>query len=373
MREQADHPAQRFYRDPARSWTLPAHYYFEPGIYRQELDRIFCRSWNFVCHEGRVREPGAYMTTRIGDQSVLVIRGKDGILRAFYNVCQHRGHELLEGFGTGAKVIVCPYHAWSYRSDGSLRTARGTEELPDFDPKDFALKPVRVETRFACVFVNLDSDAPDLESQAGELEAEILSAMPSLGDLTFSRRLTWTVKANWKNTIDNFLECYHCAPAHRAFTELVDMPTYRSVCHALWSSHKGRMGRGPNAAYSVDPGTNNPAFAAWWLWPNTTFVVMPGSDNFMTFHMAPTGPETTFECADFYFRAAKPSRGEEESVAYMDKVLNPEDIAIVESVQRGLHSRGYGQGRYVVNGGRTQLSEHALHHFHGLILDALQN
>jgi phenylpropionate dioxygenase-like ring-hydroxylating dioxygenase large terminal subunit len=372
MREQRDHPAQRFYRDPARSWTLPAPFYFEPDIYRQELDGIFYRSWNFVCHEALVREPGAYATTRIGDQSILVIRGKDRGLRAFYNVCQHRGHELLKGRGDGVKAVVCPYHAWSYRLDGSLRTARGAEALPDFNPDDFALKPVRLETLFSCVFVNLDPDAPTLRSQAGDLEAEILSETPNLGDLTFARRLTWDVKANWKNTVDNFLECYHCAPAHPAFTQLVDMSTYRSVCHGLWSSHKGRMGRGADAVYEVGPDASNQTFAAWWLWPNATFVLLPGSDGLMTFHMAPTGPETTFECADFYFRQAEPSRGEEEAIAYMDKVLNPEDIAIVESVQRGLHSRGYRQGRYMVDEDRTALSEHTVHHFHGLVLDALQ-
>lgn len=363
-------PAERHFAEPERSWTLAAPYYFDPEIYRSELDRVFYRSWNFVCHEELVREPGAYTTFRIGDQNVFVMRGKDGALRGFHNVCQHRGHELLKGSGK-TPVITCPYHAWSYRTDGSLRTARGTQDLPDFDPKDFGLRPVQVELFCHFVFINMDPKAPGLGAQTEHLEQELRTYTPEIDKLTHARRLEWEIKANWKNTVDNFLECFHCNVAHPAFAELVDMPTYRSKTYGIWSSHIGDAGKPDSAAFRYERRSNEPGFAAWWLWPNLTIFVMPGCPNFITFQMIPTGPETTHEIMDFYLSSATPNEMEEAAIRYAKDTLNPEDISVVESVQRGLHSLGYSQGRYVVDKERSEKSEHALHHFHGLILDAL--
>ncbi|MFQ5939130.1 MAG: SRPBCC family protein, partial [Alphaproteobacteria bacterium] len=113
-------------------------------------------------------------------------------------------------------------------------------------------------------------------------------------------------------------------------------------------------------------------FGAWWLWPNVNFVVNPGESNVVVMHMMPSGPETTIEHLDFYFLTEKPSEQQRAVIEYFGKVLNPEDVNLVESVQRGLHSRGYHQSRYIVDRDRTELSEHAVHHFHSLVLDALK-
>jgi choline monooxygenase len=363
-------PSERHFAEPERSWTLAAPYYFDAEVYRRELDRIFYRSWNFVCHEEMVREPGSYTTFRIGDQNVMVIRGKDGTLRAFHNVCQHRGHELLKGSGK-APVITCPYHAWSYRTDGSLRTARGTQDMPDFDPKDFGLRPVQVETFCHFVYINMDPKAAALASQTEHLERELRGYAPEIDKLTHARRLEWEIKANWKNAIDNFLECFHCNVAHPAFADLVDMPTYRSKTYGIWSSHVAHPGKPDGAAFTYEQRSNEPGFAAWWLWPNLTAIVLPGCSNFITFQMIPTGPETTHEIMDFYLLNPNPTSVEEAAIRYHNDILNPEDISVVESVQRGLHSLGYNQGRYVVDKDRSENSEHALHHFHGMVLDAL--
>jgi len=357
--------------DPARAFTPSADFYYSPELFRRESERIFCRSWNYACHVESLREPGDYVTARVLDQGVILIRGKDRVLHGFFNVCSHRAHELLKGSGR-TKVITCPYHAWSFHIDGRLRSARGSESVPDFEASDFCLTPVQVEEYAGFVFYNLDPEAPSLREQAGALEKEIRHYCPGVDRLTFAHRSTYHLKANWKNVCDNFLECYHCTPAHPAFVDLVDIKSYRSLCHGIYSSHIGRKGRADNKAYRYDPSTVASAdFAAWWLWPNLTFNIFPGCANITLLHIIPTGPETVEEHLDFFFESKDLTEEQRAAIRYADEVLQPEDIGLVESVQRGLHSRGYRRGRYIVDVGRTELSEHALHHFHSLVLSAL--
>ena len=360
--------AGRFSRDPERSFTLPARYYIDPSIYEREKQAIFYRSWNFGCHAGQVAEPGSYVTVKVADQNIVVLRGQDGTLRAFHNVCSHRAHELLQGCGK-AKLITCPYHAWTYHTDGRLRSAVGQKNVADFEAREFALKPVQVETHAGFVFVNLDPDAAPLASQAGDLQAEMLKACPDAGTLKFACRLTYELKANWKNVVDNFLECYHCSVAHPAFVDLVDIHNYRTKTHGIYSSHISPPGRCDNTAYTVPKGEERD-FSAWWVWPNVTFNVFPGPPNITVLHIMPTGPETTLEHFDIFTLSGTLSDAEEDAKRYIDEVLQPEDISLVESVQRGLHSLGYTQGRFIIDKDRTFMSEHGLHHFHSLVLDA---
>jgi len=125
--------------DAARSYTLPARYYTDPDIIEREKEAIFYRNWSFIGHQSQFTRPGDYVCDVVIDQPVFVIRGKDGVLRGFYNVCQHRAHLLLKEGGGNRKVITCPYHAWSYHADGRLRTARNCETVPDFDKAEFSL------------------------------------------------------------------------------------------------------------------------------------------------------------------------------------------------------------------------------------------
>jgi choline monooxygenase len=363
----------RFDPDPARSYTLRARYYIDPAVAEREKEAVFYRSWNFVGHVEQLPEVGSYLACRVLDQDLFVIRGKDGELRAFYNVCKHRAHELVKGQGR-TKAIVCPYHAWSYHLDGRLRTARGSEKTADFDASEFCLSQVQVEVFCNFVFVNLDPEAPSLASQAPGLEAELRSYCPELEKLTFAHRLTYEVEANWKNVVDNYLECYHCTPAHPAFVDLVDIKSYRSVTHRIYSSHTSQGGRADNKAYSFDEaGATQQGFAGWWLWPNLTVNTFPGCGNIMVMHVMPSGSETTLEHFDFYFLESTPNEEEMAAIRYIDEVLQVEDIGLVESVQRGLHSRGYDQGRFIVDKDRTEMSEHAVHHFHALVLEALRD
>jgi choline monooxygenase len=373
-----DEPALRqpklagFSLDPARSYTLSAPYYRQPETLEREKEAIFFKSWIFVGHSEKVAQIGDYFTVPLFDQNILIIRAKDQRIRAFYNVCSHRAHELLQGEGN-AKVITCPYHAWSYHADGSLRSARGSEKVAGFDKSEFCLKEVQVESFLGFLFINLDPAASPLALQSGGLAQEVRQYVPDVEKLTLSRRLTFEVKANWKNVVDNYLECYHCPPAHAAFVDLVDIKKYHSITHGIYSTHIAPMTGGDNKAYRFDASREGAArhFVGWYLWPNITLNIFPGCANLSVLQIIPTGPETCREYWDFYFTNKEPNDEERAAVAYVDEVLQPEDIGLVESVQRGLRSRGYHQGRYVVDAERSDISEHSIHHFHSLVLNAL--
>lgn len=354
--------------DPARSWSLNAEAYTDPRWAEVDLRAIFARTWQWLCHVERLREPGSYVAATVAGLPVVVVRDRSGELRAFYNVCKHRAHELLQGSGT-TRNIVCPYHAWTYALDGRLKAARRADRMDTFDKSEVCLDQVQVEEFCGMVYVNLDPAAAPLAEQAGDLAAEIKQWAPDVADLTHAKRLSYDVATNWKNVIDNFLECYHCHIAHKEFVDLVDMDTYEVRTHGIWSSHFAEAGKHPNAAYDVS-GASVTDHAVWWLWPNTCLLRYPGRGNFMVFQVLPAGPARTLETWDFFFETAELEPAEVESVDYIDHVLQVQDIGLVESVQRGMATPAFDQGRIVYDPGGSGLSEHGVHHFHGLVLDA---
>ena len=161
-----------------------------------------------------VDKPGAYLVRDIFDQSVLVIRDTKGQLRAFFNVCQHRAHRLLEGEGRVGGVITCPYHSWAYGTDGSLRSARGSEKLASFDADALCLEPVRLDSILGFLFVNLDGSAPPLAEVAGPLADEVAAFSPHAAELKCAHRAEYALNANWKNSVENYSECFHCPNQH---------------------------------------------------------------------------------------------------------------------------------------------------------------
>ena len=353
---------------PSRSFSLHANCYRESSYLELEKQQIFHRSWQFLCHEEKLREPGSYMAVNVQGQSIVACRDTEGELRAFYNVCKHRGHELLKGEGK-TRLIVCPYHAWSYHLDGRLQAARRSELIENFDIDKVCLTQVQIETFCHLVFVNLDPDAAPLIEQSGDLGREVMHYAPDLGDLTFAHRLTYRIKANWKAVVDNFLECYHCPVAHKDFCTLVEMDTYKVTTYGIYSSHMAKAGRGDNKAYGVGDASVTD-HAVWYLWPNTTLMRYPGRGNFMVWRFYPMGPEETYEVFDFFFETDQPNEAEKEAISFIDNVLQPEDIGLVESVQRGMQTPAFSQGRYLVDPDGSGMSEHAVHHFHSLILAA---
>ncbi len=360
---------QGFVADPRRSATLPgARLYSDPTILEQEREYIFYRSWQYAAHASQLTDPGDFVTMRVLDQGVVIARGKDHRLRAFYNVCKHRAHELLRGAGR-VPVITCPYHAWSYHLDGRLRTARGSEEVEGFEADKICLRPVRVDQLLDFVFVNLDPDAASLAETFPGLAEEISDRTPWLGDA----RLTAPVRsdaiapqapdlaANWKVLAENCLECYHCQPAHPAFVDLVDIESYQVAIHGTWISSLSNAGRPNNKAYPFRP--NDPSQRAdfWYLWPNTTLNVLPGDARFIVFRFEPASATTTRIVVDSLIVPGTEPNPRRD--AYGRDVLWPEDKSICESVQRGLASVGYGQGRFMVDRNQSHNSEHGVHQF----------
>ncbi|MEX0345419.1 MAG: SRPBCC family protein [Rhizobiaceae bacterium] len=357
-----------YHDDPCRSLSLNSESYTEPKWFQLDQKAIISRSWQWVCHVEKLREPGFYFTTDIAGHPIAITRDRDGVLRAFYNVCKHRAHQLLTGEGN-TKRIMCPYHAWVYRLDGQLVRAPHTEDLADFDTNDICLDQVQVEEFCGFIFVNLDPQASTLSEQSGDLETEIRFWAPDIDQLTFGHRLTYEINSNWKNVVDNFLECYHCPTAHKDFCDLVDMDTYKVTTHGIYSSHMAEAGNAPNAAYDVSNATVR-THAVWWLWPTTCLMRYPGRSSMIVLNVIPAGPDKTLETYDFFLETPEPDAMERDAIRYLDEVLQVEDIALVESVQRGMSTPAFSQGRIVHDPEGSGKSEHAVHHFHGLVLDA---
>jgi choline monooxygenase len=361
------HPMTRF-PDPSRSLSLRKEAYVDHAWFEADRTAILGRSWQWVCHVEKLRTPGSYLATEIAGRPVALVRDRDGTLRAFYNVCKHRAHALLSGEGETTR-IMCPYHAWVYRLDGRLVRAPETDHLADFDRDEICLDAVQVEEFAGFVFVNLDPEAAPLREQSGNLETEIRHWAPDIDKLTFGRRLSYDIRSNWKNVVDNFLECYHCPTAHKDFCDLVDMDTYKVTTHGIYSSHMADAGKGANSAYDVSNATVR-THAVWWLWPTTCLMRYPGRSSMIVLNIIPVGPDRTLETYDFFLETPEPDAMELDAMRYLDEVLQVEDIGLVESVQKGMETPAFTQGRIVSDPSGSGKSEHAVHHFHGLVLDA---
>jgi choline monooxygenase len=357
--------------DPARSRTLPGAYYHDPATFARETRAIFHATWQYVGHVSMIPEPGSYIVRDILDQSVVVLRDHGGAVRAFFNVCQHRAHRLLEGEGSLGAVITCPYHAWAYGLDGALRTARGAERTGSFDRAAFGLSPVRVDEFLGFLFVNLDGKAPAFAEVAGDLAAEIASFSPDAAKLKCADRGEYPLKANWKNSVENYDECFHCPVRHPTLLAgALDYESYRVVVHAHHHSHRSKdKGEGVAYATKTEGAARPREFASWLLWPNWCIEAYPGG-NLTVFHHVPMGPEATVQRCEWYFPNATPTAEQREVIDFVD-VVRKEDIPICESVQNGLHSLGYRRGRFNVDEARSEVSEHAVHDFQLKVLRAL--
>lgn len=371
-----DFSVRKLEQDPQRSPTLPGYHYYSPEVFEAENEKIFARSWNLFCHGTEIAGKGDYFCGTIAGESIFLIRGRDGQARGFYNVCQHRAHELLQGRGNVRAAIVCPYHAWSYGFDGSLRAARETGEVPDFNPEDFCLTPVRVEEVFGFCFVNLDPNAKSFADTYVGLEEDLRKHVTWIDEMhvnTAADMGDWggaVLHANWKVLAENCLECYHCNPTHPAFVDMVDMQSYTVAPQGNWIKSTGQLGKMDNAAYEVDPDAPCQVAMFWFLWPGSAFSIMPGIEALTSFHFFPAEAEQT---KTFGTLLTRPDENvDDECLDYRWNVLWPEDETICESVQKGLKSRGYGQGRFVTSKSNPAIGEHGVHHFQKLYAEAME-
>lgn len=362
--------AEQIDADPLRAQTLAARFYTDTDVLNAERDAIFLRSWLYVAHESEVTNPGDYVVRDLLDQSVVVIRGEDSVVRCFHNVCAHRAHRVLEGAGT-AKRIVCPYHAWSYQLDGRLQHARGTEGLKAFDTNCYGLKPVRIETLAGFLFANISGEAPEFDSVRSDIVTSLDQHLPGYDQLVVTDVEEGEMACNWKVAIDNTLECLHCHNAHPAFCDLIEMESYRVTINDGWIRTTGNLKQNDNIAYNVDPSA--PVQKSWfaWLWPNTQIGAVPGSPNMSVFTVTPLTPDTLHWHMAHLRLPGTEDQNEDARHIYRTEVLGPEDTVLCESVQRGLHSVGYQRGRFVIDAARPHIGEHQLHYFQSRVLQAL--
>ncbi len=304
------------------SETNPWSWYSDPEVLRLERERIFRSAWHYVCHAGRLPEPPSYLACESGGLPVVVVHDGDGELRAFLNVCRHRGAQLVAGEGR-RETLQCPYHAWTYGLDGRLRSAprAGEAELGELQ-----LFPLRLERWGPFLFVNAD---PAAEPPAIDVELPFDPAA-----LVFRERVDYELAANWKIAVENYLECYHCPVAHPGFSKLVDVDAdrYELVAESrIWSQYgHARDGEGRCQFHLV--------------WPALKINVYPGFANLSIGPVWPDSPERTLGFLDYFFGADVPAEAARELIELDDQV-GREDRALVESVQRGVRAGLIDRGR----------------------------
>lgn len=370
-----------FTNDPANSFTPDAPYYFDAQVYQAEIRSIFQRNWTYFCHASQIPEEGDYLTGEVAGQSVYVLRDRDGGIRAFFNVCQHRAHQLLSGSGNVKAVIRCPYHSWTYEFDGSLRGAPKCEAVLNFRREDVKLRPVGVDVISGFVFVNLDPDAEPLSKAVPHFGEKLLAMCPEAERLHYVTRQDFAIKANWKVVVENFLENYHSfysGPAHKQLSDVIDQDSYRWTIEGKVIEFLGRGGTAEMLPYEMKGERlftgRNDGFQIVFLWPNMAFLILPGASMLLVFLMIPDGPEATAEPLLYFGLGKELDAGTASAVEWFNNILGPEDVEIVESVQRGLHSLGYTRGRLMSDPGCKEVwSEHFLHHFNRLNIEALES
>jgi len=343
VRETTDLRAQESWRQ------LEPRHYRDPEITELEERRIFARSWQLAGHVSRLPNPGDYLTSSAGSQPVLVLRDEHGELRAFRNVCRHRGSRLLSGSGQCGKAIRCRYHGWTYRTSGELIGVPEGRSIAALDKPNLGLFPARVETLSGLIFVNLDVHAPPLAEQVAGLPERLerygIERLGMYGE--------WhnTQPSNWKIVIDNYNEGYHVPIAHPGLMRLLDYKHYDVEVHDGWVWFEAPFRDKPSSnllerAYqrmvSPMPGLTDADRRVWryaMIYPNTTIDLYP--DQVITWRINPDGP---LRARDEAFGYRHPDSGLRTRLAQrlnnrLNTVVGAEDADLVENVQAGLETR----------------------------------
>jgi choline monooxygenase len=316
----------------ARAHTPPAGWYVDRDLAELEAEAVFATTWQMVARVDQLGDAGDYVTAEIAGEPIVVVRDGDR-LRAFYNVCRHHAAQVATGDCGSVRALHCPYHGWTYNLDGSLRNAPNFEGALDMGGNRFNLQPIRIETWRGWVFVCLDDETDDLASTLDGLEIDF-----DPEELGHHRRVTYELGCNWKVYVDNYLDGgYHVPYLHRELNGALDTSAYQIETgprHCMQSCPTSSEG---SAAAAVRDGM------AWYLWlyPNLMINYYEG---LMDVNLVqPAGPDRCLVHFDYYF-ADQDDAFREQSIAVADRVQR-EDIAICESVQRGLRSRSYDTGR----------------------------
>jgi choline monooxygenase len=351
-----------FLVDPeiARAWTLPAKLYTDPATWAAERKGIFSRTWQVVGHRDQAANPGDYFTAELIGEPLLIVRGAEGTLRGFYNVCRHRAGPPAEGCGS-RKVFRCGYHGWTYGLDGALISATEIEGVEGFRAEDFALMPVRTEEWFNLIFVNLDAEARPLGESLGELP-EQAERFGFAGMKLFERRI-YDMKCNWKTYVDNYLEGYHLPSVHPGLNRELDynayvVEPYRRHVRQFSPIRGAQAGDAAPRRYQV--AREDLTTDYFWIFPNWMLNCYP--DNVSLNIVLPLEPERSLAIFEWYLPEKDHStQTAKASVEFSDQI-QIEDIGICETVQRNLRSRSYSRGRFSV---KQEKGVHAFHRMYG--------
>jgi nitrite reductase/ring-hydroxylating ferredoxin subunit len=342
--------------------ALPARYYLDPTVFEREKQAIFYRSWYCLGHISMAPKPGSYFVGKVVDQEILVVHGDDRTYRAFYNVCRHRGHQLARGSGE-CRTLVCPYHAWSYDLRGRLKVAPHSKGVPQFKPAEVELAPVNIEVFCGLIFVNLDERSGSFREQFGFIEKELRQTVPRIEEQKHVFDLPVEHRCNWKASVENFSECYHCGPVHKYLVgNVIDPQTYQlTVCGRTQKHEICTRDRSMNQNI-------------WFFWPNTGVGLypVPGfGETLCIRHMYPVRHDFTYYHYRWFVDVEKDSGAVIDYAKHHSATTGAEDAAVAAGVHIGMQSRGFISGILLADPDRGASTEHAIAEFHRWVMEAL--
>jgi len=342
--------------------TPPGPIYWDPAIFQREMERLFFRNWLCIGREEQLAHEGDFLVRTIGPESLLFVRSSAGRVQGFYNVCRHRGTQLVtEGAGSGLKSIVCPYHSWTYSLDGKLVGATYVRDLVDFRREDHGLYHVRTEPWGGFIWANLDDSAPSLHQELGRF-FDRYRHVP-IDRLRLGGSKVYEVEANWKLLVENFSECYHCAPVHPNLNRITPYSTGDNDAYFMADGGHGKFSGGymtfagdytsmTRSGYTKRPTlpglteVDRQRISYHVLFPNTFFSLHP--DYLMIHRSWPISPSHSRVENEFYFDPevmARPDFDPSDAVDIWDEI-NQQDWRVCELAQKGTHSRVWRGGRY---------------------------
>jgi len=348
----------------SRASTIPAAWYVDPRILDLERSTVFAQSWQLAARIDQVRAPGQYVSCELASEPIVVVRGEDGIVRGFFNVCRHHAAAVVTESEGSARTFRCPYHGWTYGLDGTLRGTPDFSEVCDFDRTTHGLIPLTIHDWEKWIFVSLDRQAQSLEAFLGP---DLVRGVEQLGlqDLQWMERRHYTLDCNWKVFVDNYLDGgYHVPHVHRGLDSVLDYSEYviENGTHFVLQSSPIVSNKRPKARVSdVERQTRavrqGKRAYYYWIYPNFMINCYEGAMD--TNVVIPRSVDRTDVIFDFYFAdVSKRARGRNRASIDISQQIQDEDVAICASVQRGLSSRAYGTGRLSV---RREAGEHVFH------------
>ena len=360
--------------------TLPGRYYTDPQIFALEQAKIFEDMWFCAARGSDLPTPGSFRTVQVGSESVIVSRNRKGEVRAFLNVCRHRGARICTvESGSVARAFQCSYHAWTYDLDGKLIAAPNLTKMPDVDRFDYGLRRVCVREWLGYVWVSLADEPPDFEATVLQEVVDRLGEVTNLdhyqvGSLAVGRRIVYDVKANWKLIIENFMECYHCATIHPELTEV--LPEFADGYAAqFFVNHGADFGpdvkgftvdgsEGLDVIPGIDPDQDRKYYAIT-VKPQVFVNLVP--DHIIFHRMYPLAADHTVVECDWLYLPSVVESGQDltKSVELFDRV-NRQDFDACERCQPAMSSRLYRDGGVLVP------SEHHISGFHEWLLSKLE-